>query len=356
MPRLGFNWQVVPEEFSLSGDVYFALTPAAVMAGGHLQGEWRSGSVYAWFKAGVDFLIAWKPYHYDATAYIDIGVEVTFWLFGTQRLSLDVGADLHIWGPRFAGEATIHLWIISFTIHFGDSDASKPKAIGWRDFKTSFLPKDNEVCSIAVADGLVRKGKDDDKNDLGFINGKHFCLVTDSRIPSTSASHGGTSTGSKFGIAPVGIKEVSSSTHTITITSNQTDVGGRFVYTPVTKNVPAALWGGSLAPTLNGPQFVENALTGFKISAKEPKEPDQTLKIKRSNLLIGQSSARQVCHWGKEGKAFKPGTQLKNDFGTEEGMKKRDALLKSLGIKLDGLNLAKSQTYEFMRPPQSEAA
>ena len=218
---------MVPDTFSLSGDVYFALTPAAVMAGGHLQGEWHSGSVYAWFRAGVDFLISWKPYHYDATAYIDIGVEVTFEFLGTQPLSLNVGADLHIWGPKFAGEATIHLWIISFTIHFGDSEASKHKAIGWDRFKTSFLPKAEELCSIAVSDGLVRKGKDDDKNDLGFINGKHFCLVTDSRIPSTNAFHGGTSTGSKFGIAPVGIKEVSSSTHTITIKSNQTDVSGQ---------------------------------------------------------------------------------------------------------------------------------
>jgi hypothetical protein len=341
VPRLGFNWQVVPDTFSLSGDVYFALTPAAVMAGGHLQGEWHSGKV---------------PYHYDATAYIDIGVEVTFEFFGTQRLSLDVGADLHIWGPKFAGEATIHLWIISFTIHFGDSEASKPKVIGWEEFKTSFLPKAEELCSIAVADGLVRKGKDGDKSDLGFINGKHFCLVTDSRIPSTNALHGGTYTGNKFGIAPVGIKEVSSSTHTITIMSNQTDVSGQFDYTAIKKNVPAALWGGSLAPTLNGPQFVENALSGFKITAKEPKEPDQTPNIKLSKLLIGQASASQNCHWGKEGKAFKRGDQIKIGFGAETAMRKRDALLKDLGLNLAGLKLTKSLTYDYVRPPLSEAA
>ena len=76
-----------------------------------------------------------------------------------------------------------------------------------------------------------------------------------------------------------------------------------------------------------------------------------------SNLLLfGQGSARQDCNWGNEAKAFKPGDQLKNDFGTEEDMKKRDALLKSLGIKLDGLSLAKSLTYDFIRPPQSKAA
>src|SRR6185312_12399099 len=130
----GFNWQVTPDTLSLRGEVYFALTPAAVMAGGYLQAEWQSGKIRAWFKAGVDFLIAWKPYHYDARAYIDIGIEITFEFFGTQRWTLDIGADLHIWGPDFAGEATIHLWIISFTINFGNQDQNKQPTIAWAEF------------------------------------------------------------------------------------------------------------------------------------------------------------------------------------------------------------------------------
>ena len=58
----------------------------------------------------------------------------------------------------------------------------------------------------------------------------------------------------------------------------------------------------------------------------------------------------------KEGKAFKHGDQIKKDFGAETAMQKRDALLKELGLNPDGLKLAKSLTYDFMKPPQSEAA
>lgn len=383
VPRLGFNWQVIPETLSLRGDVYFALTPAAVMAGGHLAAEWRSGAVYAWFKAGVDFLIAWKPYHYDARAYIDIGAEVTFQLFGTQRLSLDVGADLHIWGPEFAGDATVHLWIISFTIHFGESESGKPAAIGWKEFKSSFLPNPHEICSIAVADGLVPAGRkdgkrdqggDDDRNDLGVINGKHFSLVIDSRVPLTAARYK-TGTFAKdgaisdeaevsiavespvpsFGIAPMGADRVSSSTQTITIirrSGPHAFVGAEFVYEPVRKNVPAALWGVSASPTLNGSQHVKDALSGFVIRAKPPEPPAETPQIS-SSVLVAESTTKSACRWGAAGRAFAGGAEFKPET---DDTRKRDALLESLGLKPSGMKLDDKLTYDFLKPPQSEAA
>lgn len=383
VPRLGFNWQVIPETLSLRGDVYFALTPAAVMAGGHLVAEWRSGAVYAWFKAGVDFLIAWKPYHYDARAYIDIGVEVTFQLFGTQRLSLDVGADLHIWGPEFAGDATVHLWIISFTIHFGESESGKPAAIGWKEFKSSFLPNSHEVCGVAVADGLVPAGRKDGKrdqggkdggNDLGVINGKHFSLVIDSRVPLTAARYktgtfakDGTITDEEevgiavespvpsFGIAPMGAGRVSSSTQTITIirrSEPRAFVGAEFVYEPVRKNVPAALWGGSPSPTLNGSQFVKDALGGFVIRARPPEPPAETPQIS-SSVLVAESTTKPECRWGAAGRAFAGGAEFRPET---DDTRKRDALLESLGLKPAGMRLDDKLTYDFLKPPQSEAA
>lgn len=376
VPRLGFSWQVIPETLSLRGDAYFALTPSAVMAGGHLQAEWRSGPVFAWFKAGIDFLIAWKPYHYEAHAYIDIGVELTFEFFGTQRLSLDVGADLAIWGPEFAGKATVHLWIISFTIHFGNDAASKPATIEWDEFRKSFLPGEHEVCSIAVADGLVRK-RERLSNDLGVINGKHFCLVTDSRIPSTVAMHNGKEPGidagdakTEFGVFPVGIpalepsgKASVSSTHTITI--NRTSgpapgpVSDRLDFRPVTKRVPAALWGDppkpapgepqSAKPSLNGPQFVEKALTGVTIRAKPPPPRDQTPELDRSQLLVNSDSAPRSCQWGvftdKAGEAI---GDFHEDLGTT-AMGLRNALLESLGMKPAELHLDDSLACDYLR-------
>ncbi|HYR43254.1 MAG TPA: DUF6603 domain-containing protein, partial [Terriglobia bacterium] len=168
VPRLQFNWKVT-DNLTLKGDAYYALCGSALMAGGHLEATWESGDLKAWFNAGADFLIQWKPYHYDARIYVDIGVSYTFkinLLFTSIRMtiSIDVGADLHIWGPDFSGHASVHLWIISFGISFGAGASQEPQPIDWPTFKASFLPAVNDgqlrdnTCSIAVMDGLVRTG------------------------------------------------------------------------------------------------------------------------------------------------------------------------------------------------------
>jgi hypothetical protein len=367
VPRLGFNWQVTPDTLSLRGEVYFALTPAAVMAGGYLQAEWQSGKIRAWFKAGVDFLIAWKPYHYDARAYIDIGVEITFEFFGTQRWTLDIGADLHIWGPDFAGEATIHLWIISFTIHFGNQDQNKQPAIEWSEFQSSFLLKEKlkpgqpktEVCSVVVSDGLVQKG---DGNDLGVINGKHFCLRTDSRIPATAAQRNGTTLtfddklAKTFGVAPVGIGSVKSSTHSITLTRDNQPVGGdEFDFIALDKSFPAALWGKSVTPQVNGPQFV-NGLSGFEIRPLKLQESDAKATINRSELVHHDQKPQQ-CRLERVAKAFNPVQKTEQQFKDDLNVVNktmRNALLASLGVDFNDLD--DSLTYQFLKQPQSEAA
>ncbi|MCH8619358.1 DUF6603 domain-containing protein [Undibacterium sp. TS12] len=364
VPRLGFLWQMQEFGLSLQGDVYFALTPSAIMAGGHLQVIWKSSAVMAWLKAGIDFLIAWMPYHYDAQAYVDIGIQLTFEFFGTQRLSLEVGADLHIWGPEFAGDATVHLWIISFTIHFGNTAASQAKAIGWEDFKKMFLPE--EVCSIAVADGLIHKG--DDKDELGIINGKHFRLVTNSVIPATSHqvpnfdAQTAPAIAHHFGVAPMGLPSVTSSKQTIKLSKKiktndvsstaQTD---QFFCTAITKNVPSSLWGASLTPQLHGPQFVENALCGFEIKANEPKPAYKTEAVKRQDLLVNDKGAEntRTCTWGAMGKSFTCSTNS-IEATTKANTGKRNELLKNLGLSIAELD--NDFSFDYLEElPQAEA-
>ena len=246
------------------------------MAGGHLQATWHSGHLRAWFNAGADFIIAWKPYHYDASIYVDMGVSYTFHvLFATVHISVDVGADLHIWGPEFTGKAHIHLWIVSFTVRFGASASQTPQPIDWHTFKSSFLPADSEICSIVVKDGLVRKVDRDDKSDLGVINPKHLCLVTNSVIPATDAEHETkVSNFQKFGIGSMDVKfNELTSTITITITKDGNHVEEDFAYIPILKKAPTGLWGESLTPDLNGKQFIENTLSGFEIKPKKQHQP-----------------------------------------------------------------------------------
>jgi hypothetical protein len=192
VPRLAFNWQVT-NELSIKGDAYFALTAHALMAGAHLQAIWQSGALRAWFNAGADFLLAWKPYHYEASLYVNIGVSYTFEFFGTQHITVELGADLSIWGPEFSGIAHIHLWIVSFTITFGQAAARQ--AIDWMQFRTSFLPhtpdgKTPVVCSIAAERGMGRK-LSDEQGELWIVNPKELILTTNSVIPATAADLGG---------------------------------------------------------------------------------------------------------------------------------------------------------------------
>ncbi|MCB1088290.1 MAG: hypothetical protein KDM63_14675, partial [Verrucomicrobiae bacterium] len=79
VPRLGMSFGLGP--FQVIGQAYFALTPSMMMAGVRLTATWSSGPIKAWFDAGVDFLIAWAPFHYQAEAFVSIGCSADLGLF-----------------------------------------------------------------------------------------------------------------------------------------------------------------------------------------------------------------------------------------------------------------------------------
>lgn len=138
VPRLGMSW-TVSTELSIRGGLYFALVPHAVMAGGRLDATWSSGPIYVSFSVHADFLIQWKPFHYDIALGVSFSVRASVEIsFVRVSISVSVGAELHIWGPPFRYRARIDLYVISFTLG-DDEDDSRPPAIGWTDFRDSFL-------------------------------------------------------------------------------------------------------------------------------------------------------------------------------------------------------------------------
>jgi len=140
VPRLGINWKV-SDNLVIKGEEYFAITSAAVMAGGGLSATWSSGGISAWFNVQADFLMVYKPFHYYINASVDIGASFRISLIFTHiTITIHVGASLEIWGPKFTGKATIDLDIISFTIWFGDSGKNTDTTIGWPDFVKQMLP------------------------------------------------------------------------------------------------------------------------------------------------------------------------------------------------------------------------
>jgi len=141
VPRLRLNWQL-DSSVVISGDLYFALTSNAVMAGGGLSAVWHGGPVRAWFDVEADFLLVFKPFHYCISAGIHLGASFTIDLLFTKlHLTIHVGVDLSLWGPDFQGKARVDLDIISFTIHFGSGGTDSSTTIGFDDFVRDLLPK-----------------------------------------------------------------------------------------------------------------------------------------------------------------------------------------------------------------------
>lgn len=281
VPRLGYNWRI-SSDLSIKGGMYFALTPKVLMAGGHMEANFDNGHVRAWFSASADFIVYWKPYHYDARFHIDVGGKV--WIF-----KFDAGADVHLWGPEFAGVATIDCSVVSFTVHFGNSSPSA-RPISWDKFYSSFLPSVDKVCTTAVEHGLVKKHEVKGDPIRYIINPKEFSMVTNSVVPITAIYKGTPAskkatgiTADAFGIAPMNLDKVTSSDFYVNITRDGDDANADFTLSKVNKGLPVAMWGDKFQPDLNGDTLVDT-LAGLRITPAKPPTPGSTQAIEKSNL------------------------------------------------------------------------
>lgn len=318
VPRLGLNW-TIGDLLTIKGGIYFALTPNALMAGGALEVLFHCSALDAWLIAYADFLLAWKPFHYEVAIGVSIGVSVHLDIWITViRFTLQLGAQLEFWGPEFAGKVCIQLWIIDITISFGDSNPGK-QPIEWEEFKVSFLPKTNLpgksiqnvngaetlVCNIKVIDGLIKEissDKKDNDNIDWLIKPENFNLLTNSSIPSKNASFNNKDQKIKsdvrwnenFGVAPVDIKpEEIETVHKIILAKFDENQHTFIEYsdessleiTPIIRKMPAALWGIKLQQELNDDRLIDNALVGFNIISKKP-IAEKTLPVNLQKLLF----------------------------------------------------------------------
>lgn len=123
-PRLGISWNL-SSQLSITGQAYFAITPKACMGGGRLHASFSAGPVKAWFDAFADFLINYKPFHFAAQAGLAVGISFNIdFLFIHIHISCEIGAQLYLWGPPFAGRVHVDFWVFGFDINFGDSQKS----------------------------------------------------------------------------------------------------------------------------------------------------------------------------------------------------------------------------------------
>jgi hypothetical protein len=351
VPRLAFDWRV-SNSLTIQGDAYYALTGSALMAGGHLEVLYRQGELRAWLKVGADFLIAWKPYHYDARLYVNVGASYTFdinLLFARVRctISVDVGAQLHLWGPDFSGTARIDLSVISFTIAFGAGASQTPEPIQlWSNFQQSFLPAEN-VCSVAVKDGLVRNINAGGK-ECWVMNPKKLALMVDSAVPFKSAAMIGRTgpgrnlvegTTPKFGVGPMDVTtERLISGLTVTLKRGVEPVDTEFKCSVIRKKVPAGLWGESASVALNGNDFIDQIPAGIEITAHKVPEPRETAAVSVKVLSTGESFHPKNYAWGPV-ISFKP--------SKDNPQERRDEIRKSVGSSSRRSDLLKEMGVDF---------
>jgi hypothetical protein len=404
VPRVGLNWQV-DSNLSLKAGAYCALTGSALMAGLALQATWTSGSISAWFDASADFIVYWKPLHYDVTIHVEVGGSYTFHFFGTHHVSIDASADLHLWGPELRGDARIHISVVSFTVSFQTGATPAPQALDWPTFKQSFLPADDAICSIALTDGLVTGGSQD-PNDFGVINPLHFALVTSSAIPSsvlhihadvalgtldyievgdqsvvvpfraasetapfvqTPPDGAQTKTAGACGIAPMWKRpDEVISTHGITITRDGNDAEHHFAYTPILKSMPTGLWGATIGGDVNRARFIADAVAGFEIRPAVPPTGGITAAIDRDTLLFDPTPISSAFSWEHDMPPFDP-AGLDEDARRQQiadtlvgSAAARTSLLTALGVDAGQVDLseasARAAADSFIVAPQLGAA
>ncbi len=344
VPRLSAHW--ANGDLTIDGTYYFALTSAALMAGGSLQAVWESGPVRAWFDADADFLIAWRPFAYDAEVGISIGASFTIDLLLTSvEMTIHVGVDIHFWGPPFQGDARVDLDIISFTVSFGaNTDTSEKTPISWADFKTGFFPPstnaaldahalalralgttpttDVSVCRARVTKGLL-KTIDPSAGSTApvtwVVDGATFELTTETAIPAkagylatgessqpTWTPIDGTWNATGFDVGPVGVTNADLlSDHTVSlrgIAPAPLDPTPELTVTAVTGSVAGTAWSIALAQqpttsTINSNVApIANALTGVRLAPKlGPSEAGLPQPLALARLEFANDP--HVLHW-----------------------------------------------------------
>lgn len=268
VPRIGIRGQI--GGLSIAGEAYMALTPSCVMAGLKLEAAFKTEIIVATFLAYADFLIAWAPFHYDAR--IGIGICVVFQPL--RSFKFEIAASLHIWGPQFAGTAYVSLWIISFTVSFGDHSKPLPDPLTWNQFQEAFLPapasRGNRFNTIRITEGLIREVKKmvaGDETLYRIVNPHELMIETDSTVPCSEVKVGNgksITSATPIGIRPMGATKLESH-HVVSITKDGTSVETKFK--PVQwkrKSYPEALWSTSAAPRENPPKaaMVEDVPSG----------------------------------------------------------------------------------------------
>ena len=83
--RLGFVWTPT-NALTVKGGTYFTICSRGAMVGGRLDASYEKGKLLATFVAGLDCLVEFDPFYYNAHLYISVSGK-----YG--RFGATIGAD-----------------------------------------------------------------------------------------------------------------------------------------------------------------------------------------------------------------------------------------------------------------------
>ena len=323
-PRLGFSWQV-SDNLTVQGNAYFALTPSCAMGGGELDVLFHSGDLRAWLTAQADFLFTWQPFYFIGDVRISIGASYKLDLWFTSiTISVELGAELDIWGPPTGGRVHIDWYIISFSIGFGADEISPwpPASFQRWDQVAAMLPARSAsptgLRSLAASadDGAelitiaLSAGRAGDDGKAWLVRGNAAVFAVSTPIPATAVTFGGTqvyaATGQQLGVRPMGVESAAS---TLEVSLTATSAGAiplakGWAWTAERKGVPAALWGrpvgaGGKPASPSGPSAdsLPGWLVGLSGLAPPPTSPTGLGPMGLAAIGYFEIESWQANHW-----------------------------------------------------------
>ncbi|KAL8802317.1 MAG: hypothetical protein Q9182_003895 [Xanthomendoza sp. 2 TL-2023] len=261
-PRLAIDWKY-DDTISIHGEAYFAITPKTFkvcMGGGRLAFVFQDGSIAAHLEAWADFLINYKPFMFATSIGVNVGASYTFKHWGiTKKASVSLGCSLELHGPPVAGKVKVDWYIISFTIHFGDSHPNST-AIDWPGFVALLVqdpasaaktPSIDPLHTLATTAGVLQPETNNPPPAYWTVDASTFAFRFASLFPirnvydSQNKKQYTSDKPAPF-MKPMHIPasvDVTSDV-IISITNAQNaDISDFFTLSPIIKKVPTAIWG-----------------------------------------------------------------------------------------------------------------
>ena len=273
--RLGFNWQY-SDHISISGDAYFAITPTCGMGGGGLQFLFQDDHVRASYTAHTDVFVRWHPFYFNAD--IGVSIEASIHLdcfFFSINKTVELGADINIWGPPIGGTVSAHFGPFGFTVSFGADDPGLSQTIPWAEF-ANLLPHTTDdlgnseikMIKFTVEKGLVQPNgvSNTTGNSIWTVRPGQFQFRIETSVPMTQITFPG-SVDSAYPKDNDAVKPVlnilptgdmgATSTHIVEITGSANTLISNWIVVDqpssnpslptgiIQRNLPAAMWGAS---------------------------------------------------------------------------------------------------------------